>query len=62
MEKDIIDDDHDSEERCDKEDDDPYVRHEIMAEDAAPYPSEIEIVPTDVPTITTSVGFKKRKE
>ena len=32
-----------------------------MVEDAAPYPSEIEIVPTDVPTTTTSVGSKKKK-
>ena len=61
MEKDMIDDDHDSEERGDKEHDDPYVRQEKMAEDAPPYPSEIEIVPTDVPTTTTSVGSKKKK-
>ena len=60
MEKDIIDDDHDSEERGDKEDEDPYIRHENMAENTPPYPSEIEIVPTDVPTTTTSVGSKKR--
>ena len=32
-----------------------------MAEDAPPYPLEIEIVPTDFPTTTTSVGSKKRK-
>ena len=44
-----------------KEDDDPYVRHEKLAEDAPPYLLEIEIVPTDVPTTTTSVGSKKRK-
>ncbi|XP_057529500.1 uncharacterized protein LOC130808069 isoform X2 [Amaranthus tricolor] len=49
MEKDII------------EDDDPFFRHEGMAEDAPPYPSEVELVPTDAPTITTSVGSKKRK-
>ena len=60
MEKDIIDDDHGSEERGDKEDDDPYIRHESMAEEAPLYPSEIEIVPTDVST-TTSVRSKKRK-
>ena len=53
MEKDIIDD----EKRGDKEDDEPYVRHERMAEDAPPYPSEVEIVPTDVPITTTSVWF-----
>ena len=57
MEKDIIDDDHDSEERGDKDDDDPFVRHEYMAENALPYPSEIEIVPMDAPVITISVGF-----
>ena len=43
------------------DDDDPFVRHERMAEDAPPYPLEIGIVPTDVPTTTTSVGSKKRK-
>ena len=47
--------------RGDKEDDDPYVRHESIAEDAPTYPSEMEIVPTDVPTTTTSVISKKRK-
>ena len=57
MDKNLIND----EERGDKEDDDLYVRHERMAEDAPPYPSEIEIVPTDVPTTTVSVGSKKRK-
>ena len=61
MEKDIIDDDHDAEERGDKEDNDPYVRHESMAEDPPPYPSEIEIVPMDISTTTISVGSKKRK-
>ena len=60
MEKDISDD-HDLEVRADKEDDDPHVRHEKLAEEAPPYPSEIEIVPMDVPTTTTSVGSKKRK-
>ena len=50
MEKDII------------KDDDPFVRHERIAKDASPYPSEIEIVPTDASTTTTSVGSKKRKE
>ena len=57
MDKNLIDD----EERGDKEDDDLYGRHKRMAEDAPPYPSEIEIVPTDAPTTTTSVGSKKRK-
>ena len=59
--KDIIDDDHNSEARGDKENDDPYVRQEKMAEDTPPYPLKIEIVLTDVPTTTTSVGSKKRK-
>ena len=57
IEKGIIDD----KERGDKEDDDPYIRHKRMAEDAPPYPSEIKIVPTDVPTTTTSGCSKKRK-
>ena len=38
MEKDTIEDDHDSEERADKEDDDPFVRHKRMAEDAPHIP------------------------
>ena len=49
MEKDIINDDHDSKERADKEDGDPFIRRERMAEDAPPYPSEIEIVQRILP-------------
>ena len=33
-----------------------------MAKDAPPYPSEIEIVPTDAPTTTTSVGSRRKKD
>ena len=32
-----------------------------MIENAPPYPSEIKIVPTNVPTTTSSIGSKKRK-
>ena len=41
MEKYIIDDDHESKERGEKEDDHPYAIHDTMAEVAPPYPSEI---------------------
>ena len=33
-------------------DDDTLVRYEKLAEEAPPYPSEMEIVPMDVPTNT----------
>ena len=54
-----FDDEHHSE--SDNEYEDLFVIHETMAEDAPPYPSEIELVPTDAPSTTTSVGSKKRK-
>ena len=53
MEKDISDDHH-CEERGDIGDDDPFTRDEKLEEEAPPYPSKMKIVPTDVPTTTTS--------
>ncbi|XP_057527500.1 uncharacterized protein LOC130806439 isoform X2 [Amaranthus tricolor] len=64
-EKDIIDDDHDSEGRPgDKEDDDQIVRYERMAEDAPPHNNDYDtedVPPTDAPTSTISVDSKKTK-
>ena len=62
MEKDISD--NDSEERDALRDDDPLIRHENLAEEAPPYPSEKEIIPMEVPTNTISniqMVSKKRK-
>ena len=56
---DTSDNEHHSD--SDNDYDDPFVRHERMAEDAPPYPSEIELVQTDALSTTTNVGSKKRK-